>query len=101
MIDAATGAPYRTDHVGRSSIEPGAGAPGRHALRPEHPESHVVAAASYGLVGDDKKAVDALAGLRALVAEVTASNVEKTWPYVLAEDRARLAQGLRKAGLPE
>ena len=28
------------------------------------------------------------------------SNVEETFPYVLAEDRARLAEGLRKAGLP-
>ena len=89
-----------TTSDGRQSSR-GPGAPGRHALRPEHPNSHVMAAASYGLAGDDKKAAHALAGLRALVAEVTASNVEQTLPYVLAEDRARLAQGLCKAGLPE
>jgi adenylate cyclase len=69
-------------------------------LRPEHPISHVMAAASYGLAGHDKKAVEASAKLRGLVPEITASNVEETFPYVLAEDRARLAQGLRKAGLP-
>lgn len=70
-------------------------------LRPEHPYSHVMAAASYGLAGNDKKAAGALASLTALVPEVAASNVERTAPYVLAEDRARLAQGLRMAGLRE
>jgi tetratricopeptide (TPR) repeat protein len=70
-------------------------------LRPEHPNSHIMAASSYGLAGDEKKAANALAGLSALVAKITASSVEQTWPYVLAEDRARLALGLRKAGLPE
>jgi TolB-like protein len=69
-------------------------------LRPEHPAPHVIATASYGLAGNGKKAVDALARLKALVPEITASNVEKTFPYALAEDRARLSQGLRKAGLP-
>jgi adenylate cyclase len=70
-------------------------------LRPEHPAPHVMATASYGLAGNDKKAVDALARLKALVPEITASNVEKTFPYALAEDRARVSQGLRKAGLPD
>jgi adenylate cyclase len=70
-------------------------------LRPEHPISHVFAAASYALAGSDEKAVKALAKLRALVPEITASNVEKTFGYVLTEDRARLAQGLHKAGLAE
>jgi adenylate cyclase len=69
-------------------------------LRPEHPAPHVMATASYGLADNDKKAVDALARLKALVPEITASNVEKTFPYALAEDRARISQGLRKAGLP-
>ena len=70
-------------------------------LRPEHPYPHIMATASYGLGGNDKKAADALAKLRALVPEITASNVEKTTPYALTEDRARLSQGLRKAGLSE
>jgi len=69
-------------------------------LRPEHPTPHVIATASYALAGNDKKAVDALARLKALVPEITASNVEKTFPYALAEDRARVSQGLRNAGLP-
>ena len=50
--------------------------------RPEHPAPHVIATASYGLAGNGKKAVDALARLKALVPEITASNVEKTFPYV-------------------
>jgi adenylate cyclase len=69
-------------------------------LRPEHPMSHIIAAASYGLGGDGRKAADALARLRALIGEVTASSAENT-PYAFAEDRARVLQGLRKAGLPE
>ena len=70
-------------------------------LRPEHPTSHVMAAASYGLAGDDGKAAEAAAALRALVPQITSSSVEKTMPYVLADDRSRLAEGLRKAGLPD
>jgi TolB-like protein/Flp pilus assembly protein TadD len=70
-------------------------------LRPEHPFPYVMAAASYGLAGNDKKAAAALANLKTLVPEIAPSNVEKTAPYGLAEDRARLAQGLRQAGLPD
>ncbi len=70
-------------------------------LRPEHPYPHIIASASYGLAGNDKNAGDALAKLRALVPEITASNVKNTAPYVLVDDRARLAEGLRLAGLPE
>jgi adenylate cyclase len=70
-------------------------------LRPEHPMAHIRAAASYGMGGNDRKAAEASTKLRALVPEITASNAEKTGPYVLAQDRARVAQGLRKAGLPE
>jgi adenylate cyclase len=70
-------------------------------LRPEHPTSHIMAAASYGLAGNQKKAVGALTELRVLVPQITVSNVEMTNPYCIAEDRARLAEGLRKAGLPE
>jgi len=60
-----------------------------------------MAAASYGLCGNDKKATEAAASLRALVPQVTASGFERTMPYVLAEDRARIANGLRKAGVPD
>jgi adenylate cyclase len=70
-------------------------------LRPEHPGSHIMATASYGLAGEEKNAVEALAQLRALVPTVSIANVEKTFPYVLAEDRTRVALGLRRAGLPE
>ena len=59
----------------------------------------VYRAASFGLAGDEKKAADALAKLRALRSDVTPSYVEKTSPYVLAEDRARILQGLHIAGL--
>jgi adenylate cyclase len=70
-------------------------------LRPEHPTSHVMATASYQLAGNEKKAADALAKLQALVPAASASHIENTFPYVIAEDRARLAEGLRLAGLPE
>ncbi len=60
-----------------------------------------MATASYSLAGNDKKAVEAIAGLRALVPDITAGIVEQTHPYVLAEDRAKLRQGLRKARLPD
>ncbi len=49
----------------------------------------------------EKKRDPELAGLKALVADITASYVEQTRPFVLADDRARLGQGHRKAGLPE
>jgi hypothetical protein len=60
-----------------------------------------MAAASYGMAGADGKAAEAASALRALVPQISASGVEKTMPYVLAEDRSRLAEGLRKAGLPD
>jgi adenylate cyclase len=69
-------------------------------LRPEHPMPHIMAAAAYGL-GDNRKAAEALAKLKGLVADVTASDVERNIPYAMAEDRARVAHGLRKAGLAE
>ena len=44
-----------------------------------------------------QKAVDALARLKALVPEITASNVEKTFPYALAEDRAYTRASAKRA----
>lgn len=70
-------------------------------LRPEHPNSHVMAAVSYGFLGNTEKASGAVTNLRALVPEIAATDVEQTWPFVFPEDRARLVEGLRKAGLPE
>jgi len=55
-----------------------------------------MAAPSYGLCGNDKKAAEAAASLRALVPQVTASGFERTMPYVLAEDRARIGIGRRQ-----
>jgi TolB-like protein/Flp pilus assembly protein TadD len=70
-------------------------------LRPEHPFPYVMAAACYGFTGNDNKAAGTLAKLKALLPAIAASDVEKTAPYALPEDRARLAQGLRQAGLPD
>ena len=53
-----------------------------------HPAGH---SPLRGMVAACRAEVESRRGavLRALVAEVTASNLEQTWPYVLAEDRAR------------
>ncbi len=67
--------------------------------RPGHPVLYIMAAASYGLGGDAGKAKALVAKLINLVPTITADEIEETFPYCQAEDRRRLAQGLRAGGL--
>jgi TolB-like protein len=68
-------------------------------LRPGHPVLHIMASASRALAGDVENANAAVMNLKALVPEITASEIEQNFIYVMPEDRSRLADGLRLAGL--
>ena len=60
-----------------------------------------VAAVSHALDGRTEKAKQALQRLRALDPSLRVSNFADLWPIRRPEDRARFADGLRLAGLPE
>lgn len=68
-------------------------------LKPEHANSHMLAASSYAHAGEQKSAESALATFKSLVPGTNASNVERAIAYSDPMDRARIADGLRKAGL--
>ena len=70
-------------------------------LKPDHPGSQMLATASYALAGNQKAAEAALEAFKKLVPGTTASNVERAIAYNDPDDRARLAEGLRKAGLAD
>jgi adenylate cyclase len=70
-------------------------------LRPEHPFPHMMAASSLAHCDDLTEARAELKILQALAPDLTASHQERTSPYTSAEDRRRLVDGLRKAGLHE
>jgi hypothetical protein len=70
----------------------------------EHPDympSTSLAAASGALAGNHATAGKAMARLRQLMPGLRVSNLKDLWPIRRAEDFDRLAEGLRKAGLPE
>jgi len=67
--------------------------------RPGHPVLYIMAAASYGLAGETEKAGRAITQLTDLVPNISATGVEETFLYCQAEDRSRLAMGLRAGGL--
>ena len=69
-------------------------------MRPGHPVLYIMAGASYGLAGATDKAKRTVKQLTDLVPNISAAGIEATFPYCLAQDRSRLAQGLRAAGLP-
>ena len=58
------------------------------------------AAASHALAGHSTKAHQAIARLRQLHPELRISNLKELLPIQRSEDLARLADGLRRAGLP-
>jgi TolB-like protein len=70
-----------------------------HQLRPGHVYPMIIGAASAGYLGDKEEAAVLIRSLKATLPHATASWIETTVPYVLPEDRARLAHGLRLAGL--
>src|SRR5262249_3141097 len=70
----------------------------------EKPDSSVAlryAAASNALAGRPKEAQQAMARLRQIDPELRVSNLNDMAPLRRPEDRARLEEGMRKAGLPE
>jgi len=70
-------------------------------LRPAHPVLYIMATASHGLAGAADRGQTTAATLTALVPDLSVAGVEQTFIYVDPADNARLAKGLRQAGLPE
>lgn len=68
-------------------------------LRPDFGTAWRTLAASAGLAGDLELARHALAECRRLQPGISVAWVEKYYPLIRAEDRARYIEGLRKAGL--
>jgi TolB-like protein/class 3 adenylate cyclase len=62
---------------------------------------HLVFTMANGLAGNIEEAHKSLAELRRLNPTLRLSNVAAIYSYRRAEDRARLVEGLRPAGLPE
>ena len=60
-----------------------------------------IAAASGALAGKPAEAEKAMARLRQINPALRVSNLKNMLPIRRPEDLARLAEGLRKAGLPE
>ena len=70
-----------------------------HDMRPGHPYPLVMAAACAGQLGLTERAASLARDLTAVLPRASTGWVEATSPYVRAEDRARLVEGLRSAGL--
>jgi adenylate cyclase len=70
-----------------------------HQLRPGHAYPMVIGAACAGHLEEIEQAAALLKELRTVVPTISANWIEATAPYVEAEDRRRLADGLAKAGL--
>ena len=72
-----------------------------------NPENHallVPLVAAYGKLGREKAAVEKIelyVKLRGLPAPPTVKKIISGWPFQSERDRERMADGLRKAGLPE
>jgi adenylate cyclase len=69
-----------------------------HQLRPGHSYPMVVGAACAGHLGDVRSSVPLVKDLKTALPTISAAWVESTAPYVLAEDRQRLIEGLARAG---
>ncbi len=68
-------------------------------LKPQHASSHMFRAAALALEQDNTLAKSALQGFTALVPDANTSTIESAIAYVNPDDRKRLAEGLRLAGL--
>ncbi len=69
--------------------------------RPGHPIPYVMAAAAYGLDGETDTARELATQLTKLVPHISVSDLEEHFLYCQADDRSRLAMGLRAGGLAE
>ncbi len=67
--------------------------------RPEHPVLYIMGAAAHALAGETEKSRELTRQLSKLVPDITAADIEETFPYCREEDRSRLAAGLRAGGL--
>ena len=70
-------------------------------IKPGHPSSHLFKTSALALGGEQAMAEAACAVYRDLVPAARASVIEQTVLYYLPEDRRRMADGMRQAGLPE
>lgn len=70
-----------------------------HQRRPGHPYPMLLGTACAGHLGRRADGQALLRSLQAVVPGLSAGWVEATSPYVLEADRARLVDGLRRAGL--
>ena len=70
-----------------------------HQLRPGHSYPMIIGAACAGHLGDARSAAALVKDLKAALPTISAAWVERTAPYVLAEDRRRLIEGLARAGV--
>jgi TolB-like protein/tetratricopeptide (TPR) repeat protein len=71
------------------------------SLRPGHAYPYRILAASSALAGDQKRAAGAVADILALTPGFNLHAATAQSVYVREDDRLRLIDGLRKAGLPE
>ena len=67
---------------------------------PEHLVSHIIMAAVYGSCGKDKEALKEGTEVLRISPKFTVESYMRNIPYKNPSDRDRVAQGLRKAGLP-
>jgi len=70
-----------------------------HRMRPGHAYPLVLGTACAGHLGETETGAMLLRELKAMVPTICAGFVEATSPYTLAQDRARLIEGLARAGL--
>jgi adenylate cyclase len=70
-----------------------------HRLRSGHPYPLVIGTVCAGLLDSQEAATDLLGRLKSLVPDISREWVGATSCFVRAEDRARLVEGLARAGL--
>jgi TolB-like protein len=70
-----------------------------HRMRPGHPYPVLIGAACAGHLGEAQTGANLMRELKALLPIVSAPWVEATSPYIHQQDRARLIEGLSRAGL--
>lgn len=70
-----------------------------HRLRSGHAVPLVIGTACAGLLDDRKAATEMLERLKSLVPDISRDAIGATSSFVRAEDRARLIEGLARAGL--
>jgi hypothetical protein len=62
---------------------------------------HALRAAALGQLGRPADARESIRALKAMLPEVTVQALDRLWPISAEPARARLLEGLRRAGVPE